>query len=119
MEVSTVEERLECLKIPVCYRKFDDADRRRGIDPPYIMFTAGETLAGGADDRILFTKTKIAVELYTAKKDELLEGRLEEMIEDCGWTKDEDYIDSEAIWAIRYEFDIFDKVRRKHNGNKH
>ena len=46
--------------------------------------------------------------MYTAEKDLKLEAEIKKLLNDNGmaWTKTEQYIDSEQVWEVEFEFEV-------------
>ena len=107
-----VEQLIAPVGIPVAYRQFMPYKGKPVPDPPYLIYYVSPESAGGADSRNLFVRKTATVELYTDDPDAALEQKLEDALSSVEWTKNEDYIESERLNMVSYEFDFYSKIRR-------
>lgn len=106
-----VEARLAAIDMPLAYQQFIPTKGHPVPDPPYVIYYVTEE-AGGADALNLFVRRHVSVELYTDFPDAAKEAAIEACLGDVQWTKTEDYIESEHLNMVSYEFDYFKKIRR-------
>lgn len=61
-----------------------------------------------ADNLVYCEKWNFRFDLYTAEKDLKLEAEIKKLLNDNGiaWTKTEQYIDSEQVWEVEFEFEV-------------
>lgn len=77
------------------------------------MYIISPETGRGADYKNLFVERHVRLELYTNAKDPALEIVVEDILDAYGWEKNEDYIESEEMYMVTYEFDVYEKIRRK------
>ena len=72
---------------------------------PWGVVTQLGTNNLAADDIAYIKCRRYAIELCAAKKDSAAEAKIERVLDDAGifWDSDEEYIDSERMFVIRYE----------------
>ena len=100
MTLDKVCKMLKQIELPLAYNHFKSEQ-----NPPYLVYMISETESFAADNKVYHKEDRFAIELYTAKKDTLLETRLEVLLEDheVYYEKYEAYIDTEKMYQIRYE----------------
>lgn len=103
---------LSSIKIPVAYRQFLPYKDKPIPAPPYLIYYIGGETSLGADNKNLALKKRVSLELYTSVKDPQLEMIVEDAISEFKYDKYEDYINSEKMYMISYEFDVYEKIRR-------
>lgn len=99
----TVEELyliLKELNLPLSYHHFKTPQQ-----PPYLIYLLEDTHNFGADDKVYHQIENLVVELYTPKKDIILEKNLEALLsaKELYYEKIEIYIESEKLYQVRYE----------------
>ena len=89
--------------LPACYKAWPE-----GAAPqmPYLCFFFIEADNFAADGVVYHTAARLAVELYTEKKDTRSEALVETALSDLFFTKEESYIDSEKCYQIAYELEV-------------
>lgn len=91
---------LQQLNIPLAYNHFKETQHT-----PYLIYLTEDTSNFGADNKVYFKVDNWVIELYTDKKELVLEARLEELLEEAElyYEKYEVYIDTENMYQVRYE----------------
>lgn len=105
-----IEKVLRAVGIPVAYRQFTPSKDKSVPDPPYLIYIVSPEGAWGADEKNLVIQRHVTVELYTDTKDAVLERKIENILISTEWSKHEEYIESEALYMVSYEFDITEKL---------
>lgn len=95
--------------IPLAYRAFREYRDKPLPPPPFMVYRVRET-ARGSDDRVLYKRLHVTVELYTVDKSPELEDRLEAAIIKYEYEKNGDYLEDERVNVVSYEFYIYKKV---------
>jgi hypothetical protein len=92
---------LQELNIPVGYDHFVAEDN---ITPPFILYRNDTADNFKADDKTYFKQHEYIIDLVTDKKDTVKERLLEDLLDtnNIPYDKEEDYIESEKIYQIRY-----------------
>lgn len=108
-----IEELLKPIGLPVAYRMFKPYKNKPVPNPPYIVYLIDNENAHGADSKNFILKKHITIEFYSNKKDTETEGLIEAALSAVEYEKYEDYIDTEKLFEVSYEFDIYEKIRRK------
>lgn len=101
---------LEGTGFPVAYRAFTPYKNNPVPKPPFVVYLYPRELHSGSDSKNFLRKRSVRVELYTLKKDTAAERKIEAAL--CGFEfeKEETFIDSEALYQVSYEFDIYEKI---------
>lgn len=112
-----VNERVEGLLkptgLPLAYREFKPYKGKPVPAPPYLIYFIERENARGSDDKNFYKKLQVVVELYTAAKSPTLEESVENAIQEFEFDKYEEYLDSEGMFFVSWEFDIYEKIRRQ------
>lgn len=89
--------------VPVARGSFKKAQ-----SPPYIVYLFSHSNNFTADSRVYMKRNNYQVELYTDKKDTVLESKLEGIFDAYGliYDKTEAYIESEKLIQIIYEIQL-------------
>jgi len=76
--------------------------------PPYIVYVFTHSNNFTADSQVYLKRDNYQVELYTEKKDMVLEDKLEGIFDDHGivYDKTETYLPSEQLLEVIYEIQI-------------
>lgn len=100
-----IKQMLETLKKPVAYDHFAEGE---APEPPFICFLFPSTDNFAADDHVYFEVPVLHIELYTDKKDPVLEDQLEALLDtnDLYWEKSEVWIDSEKLYEVLYQMEV-------------
>lgn len=101
MEIREIKELLDTVGIPVAYDHFMEQ-----TDPPFLVYLLPESRNIVADDGVYQQKSLVRVQLYTEKKDLLLEKQLEAALQELLWRKTETYINSEDMFETTYEMEV-------------
>lgn len=74
------------------------------ITPPFILYRNTDSTTIKADDKVALRENEYIVDLITILKDSALEKTLEALFNDnyIPFDKEEDFIESEKIYQIRY-----------------
>ena len=91
---------LNTLHLPVAYDHFTTPN----LIPPFILYRNTDTTTFKADDKTYKRINNYIVDLVTEIKDTDLEESVEKLFNDnfLPFDKEEDWIDSERIYQIRY-----------------
>lgn len=104
MTLTEIQTRLETANIPVAYRFFPASSLPH---VPFIVWYSDGEAFFYADNRNYKGFHMIAIELYTAQKDEDVEKTLESILDGIApYTKYEAYIDTNECYQIRYEMEV-------------
>lgn len=109
-ESKDIKKVLEAVGIPVAYRQFVPLKDKPVPNPPFMVYVISPEDASGADGRNFLVQRHISVELYTDEKDTELEEKVEALINSVDWTKYEEYIESEALYMVTWEYDSYEKI---------
>lgn len=105
-----VKERLEKLGIPYAYRRFKEYKNKPLPEPPYIVWFIDGEQHEGSDFKNLIRHCHITIELYSKTKNEENEKKIESEFSDTALDKWEDYIESQGLYLVSYEFDTITKI---------
>lgn len=94
---------LATLKIPVAYDHFEEYPKQKVV-PPFIVYRNTDTFTQKADDITWYKHNNYIIDLVTDKKDAQLEESVEALLTEnlLPFDKEENYIDDERIYQIRY-----------------
>ena len=105
MVLEDVLKKLEKLNIPIALSSYDCE-----VSPPFIVYFIDETSFNDDDYSYFRVKTmSIRIELYSEKKDRELENEIENILRFSNLNKTEMNIESEKLYQVAYEFDIYEK----------
>ncbi len=104
-----IEKILKPIGLPIAYRTFKPYKNKPVPAPPYLIYLISNESGRGADGKNLYKRLHIVVELYTTTKNTALEDKVENAISKYEFEKYETYIESEKMWLVSFEFDIFEK----------
>jgi len=110
MKYTEVKAMLDYIKstynVPYTYYSFPE---KEAPDLPYITFYYPSSSNIPASDGVYQKVEALTIELYTENKDFALEANIESALETYGivWDKSEDYINSEHMFMITYETEIY------------
>ena len=96
---------LKSLKIPVAFTKFDEP-----VSLPFIVYRQIKANFYGSDFENHIANEFYSVELYTDKKDLLLEKNLDKLLSFTEFEKDTLYLNSEKMYETVYTFEITKKL---------
>lgn len=108
-----IESLLKPLGLPLAYREFKPYKGKPIPAPPYLVYYIERENARGSDDKNFYKKLHVVVELYTTAKSTVLEYSVENAIQSFEFEKYEEYLDSEKMFFVSWEFDIYEKIRRQ------
>lgn len=108
-----VERILKPIGLPLAYREFKPYKNKPVPNPPYLVYLIDNESGRGADGKNLLTRKRVTVELYSSTKNTSLEAAIEAAICEYEFEKYEDYIKEEKMYLVSYEFDVYEKIRRK------
>lgn len=94
---------LNTLTIPSFY---DHATEGQKL--PFIAIHSEQPDNFNADNLVYCEKWNFRIDLYTVNKDLKLEAEIKQLLNDNGiaWVKTEQYIDSENVWEVEFEFEV-------------
>lgn len=107
MTITDLYTVLEATGLPVVYHSFQ-ASEMEVQSPPYIVYFATTSNNTGADNKVYFKRNNYTVELYTNKKNNALEKKLEDAFDGASifYEKTETYLDTETMYQISYQIEI-------------
>lgn len=75
---------------------------------PFIVIHTEQPDNFAADNLVYCEKWNFRIDLYTVKKDLTLEAEIKTLLNNngIGWVKTEQYIDSEQVWEVEFEFEV-------------
>lgn len=75
---------------------------------PFIAIHSEQPDNFAADNSVYCEKWNFRVDLYTVNKDTVREASIKKLLNDNGiaWTKTEQFIDSEQMWEVEFEFEV-------------
>lgn len=76
-----------------------------GVELPYLVLVFGATDNFAADDHIISKKQAVGLELYTVRKNESIEAKVEDCLDEnfIPWDKDEVFDDGEQFYINYYD----------------
>jgi hypothetical protein len=103
MKLVELKQLLDTVGYPVVYSHFNNPP-----NPPYIVYLFDFSSNYFADNKVYRKIDNIQIELYTTKKDQAAEGKLEKVLDDneIPYEKTETWIDSEKLYQILYEVEL-------------
>lgn len=105
-----IEERLRTTGLPIAYRMFREYKGNPIPEPPYIIWAVQNKSQRGSDSKNLLETKHILIELYSKKKEPLIEFELERLFSDVPLDIWEDYMNAQNLYVTSYEFDITEKL---------
>ncbi|HEM4925445.1 TPA: hypothetical protein U1160_002115 [Streptococcus suis] len=96
---------LQQLNIPYAYHHFAESQSPK---PPFAVYLLPNTNHFKADGKIHFKVSVVHLEIYTDKKDLLLERQVEQVLDrnDIIYEKSEVWIESEKLYEVLYLFEM-------------
>lgn len=94
---------LESTGFPVAYHHFAEGECP---EPPFICYFSLNSQNFFADNKVHYSKNSYIVELYTDKKQPIIEHEIESVLSEYGWEKNETYIETERLYQIIYEIEV-------------
>lgn len=94
---------LNTLDIPSVYGQADE-----GQTLPFIAIHITQPDNFAADNQVYCEKWNVRLDLYTIYKDLNAEAKIKKLLNDNNifWERTEEYIDSEKVWEVEFDFDI-------------
>lgn len=96
---------LRSLGLPFAYHHFAEGE---SPEPPFICYLTPGSDNFAADGRVYYKLDGYHIELYTDKKDPVLEARLEALLDqhEVFYNKSEVWIESERLYEVLYQFEM-------------
>lgn len=75
---------------------------------PFLTIHSDQPDNFAADNGVYCEKWNFRLDLYSVAKDLTHEAEIKKLLNDNGiyWTKTEEYIDSENVWEVEFEFEV-------------
>ena len=92
-------------QIPFAYDHFAEGE---SPDPPFLCYLLPGSNNFSADGKVYYKISRVNLELYTDRKDPLLEQKLEDALDAASifYNKTEVWIDSEKLYEVLYQFEM-------------
>ena len=105
MTKADVPQMIRSMGIPFAYDHFAEGE---SPDPPFLVYLYPGSDNFAADGTVYFKRDKLHVELYTDKKDDDLEDRVESILNRNGlyYNKTETWIQSEKLYEVLYQTEV-------------
>lgn len=105
MELKEIIEMLGGLGLPLAYHHFAEGE---SPEPPFLIYLIPGSHNFSADGTVYFKVKQLDLELYTDKKDIVLEEKLEDVLDRQGlfYNKTESYIETEKLYEVLYELEV-------------
>lgn len=119
MNLATILNRLQSIRLPLAYLQFKATAKKPAPAPPFVVWYKKEH-ARGADDHNNIRETEMWIEVYTdtdaeSGKDAEIIRMLETVVlPDVEYSKNQAYIESEAMNQTAYDFTIIEKRSALH-----
>lgn len=112
MRADDIIQRATDIGLPIAENEFRKTKVKPLPEPPYLIWYENGKHGDGADDAILFTETKLVLELYTDKlADKKIEQKIErDVLYDTEYRKYQALIQDEELVQTAYEFTVIDKL---------
>lgn len=96
---------IRSMGIPFAYDHFAEGE---SVDPPFLVYLYPGSNNFAADGIVYYKRKKLHIELYTDKKDDDLEDRVESIINRNGlyYEKTETWIPSEKLYEVLYQMEV-------------
>ena len=96
---------IRSMGIPFAYDHFAEGE---SVDPPFLVYLYPGSDNFAADGIVYYKRKKLHIELYTDKKDDDLEDRVESIINRNGlyYEKTETWIPSENLYEVLYQMEV-------------
>lgn len=96
---------LQKLNMPYAYHHFAE---NNAPSPPFAVYLLPNTNHFKADGKIFFKVSIVHLEIYTEKKDIILESQVEKILENNNiiYDKSEVWIESEKLYEVLYTFEM-------------
>jgi len=105
MTKEQVVSMIRSMGIPFAYDHFAEGE---SPDPPFLVHLYPGSDNFAADGIVYYKRDKLHIELYTDKKDDDLEDRIESIINRNGlyYNKSETWIPSEKLYEVLYQTEV-------------
>ena len=105
MTRADIPEMIRSMGLPFAYDHFAEGE---SPDPPFLVYLYPGSDNFAADGTVYFKRDKLHVELYTDKKDDDLEDRVESILNRNGlyYNKTETWIPSEKLYEVLYQTEV-------------
>lgn len=105
MKIQEIEGMLDEIGIPYTYHHFTAA---KAVEPPFICWLTPGSNNFAADGMVYHQGMQLDIELYTDKKDQEMEERIEAVLNqhEIYWEKSEVYVESEKMYEVLYEMEV-------------
>ena len=103
--METLIKVLEAVGLPFAYDHFAEGE---SPDPPFLCYLLPGSNNFSADGKVYYKISQVNLELYTDRKDPLLEQKLEAVLDAASifYNKTEVWIDSEKLYEVLYQFEM-------------
>ena len=103
MTLEQVADMLAATGYPVAFQEW-----KQGAVPPlpYIVYLSPYTNNFAADGAAYFVVNHVQIELYTALKDPVAEGKVEQALSSVSWEKETKYLITEKCFQTLYEIEV-------------
>ena len=93
------------MDLPFAYDHFAEGE---SPNPPFIVFLFPSSDNFSADGRVYQKIDSLNIELYTDKKEPVLEAAVESILDmhDCFYNKTEVWIEEERLYEVLYSFEV-------------
>lgn len=91
--------------LPYAYDHFAEGE---SPEPPFVVYLYPKSDNFAADGAVYFKKDRLHVELYTDRKDLVLEQKIEDVLDAHGffYNKSEVWIQSERLYEVLYQMEV-------------
>lgn len=103
MTIEAFKDVLETTGLPVTYYAFPEGE---APPLPYICYLNPDNNNFAADGTVYYSSKKVLVELYTERREQETEEKVEEALSSFFYEKEATYIDSENCYQILYELEV-------------
>ena len=96
---------LMALDLPFAYDHFAEGESPK---PPFICYLLPGSDNFAADGKVYFKRNEVRIEVYTDRKDLVLESKIEAVLDEYGvfYSKSETWINSEKLYEVMYQFEM-------------
>ena len=105
MTTAEIYQMIQSVGIPAVYHHFEE---NTGQDPPFICFYYPYDNDVKADNRNYVPVNNLTIELYTDRKDFLLEKAVENILQEAGlvYSKTETYLSTEKMYMETFTTEV-------------
>lgn len=103
--MTSLQTILQQLNLPYAYHHFAESNAPQ---PPFVVYLIPNTNHFKADGKVHFKVSMVHLELYTDKKDIVLERKVEQVLDNhqIVYEKSEVWIESEKLYEVLYQFEM-------------